>query len=102
MLSSELIDKAGAVHTIVPAGHRIGTPQVAGPAALHAACWQHMLGQCSTGLRQNLCGEVKSCADTSPLWSPSVHCSGVQHFDEPLGVMCRCCSGQFPRRRRRP
>ena len=45
MLSSELVDKAGAVHTIVPAGHRIGTPQVACLAALHAACWQHMLGQ---------------------------------------------------------
>ena len=44
MLSSALIDKAGAVHTIVPAGHRIGTPQVACRAALYAACWQHMLG----------------------------------------------------------
>ena len=28
MLTNDLIKKAGAVHTIVPAGHHIGTPQV--------------------------------------------------------------------------
>ena len=28
MLTDRLIEQAGAVHTIVPAGHRMGTPQV--------------------------------------------------------------------------
>ncbi len=59
MLRSELIDKACAVHTIVPAGHHIGTPQVRCPATQHTACEHHMLGQCSTVLSQHLCGEVK-------------------------------------------
>lgn len=31
MLTDRLVEQAGAVHTIVPAGHKIGTPQVQFP-----------------------------------------------------------------------
>ena len=38
MLTDRLIEQAGAVHTIVPAGHRMGTPQVRRPHLWHCAC----------------------------------------------------------------
>ena len=37
MLTDRLIEQAGAVHTIVPAGHRMGTPQVQPPHHWHYA-----------------------------------------------------------------
>ena len=36
MLTDRLIEQAGAVHTIVPAGHRMGTPQVRRPHYGHS------------------------------------------------------------------
>ena len=38
MLTDQLIEQAGAVHTIVPAGHRMGTPQVRCLYRWHCAC----------------------------------------------------------------
>ena len=38
MLTDRLIEQAGAVHTIMPAGHRMGIPQVQPLLHWHCAC----------------------------------------------------------------
>ena len=48
MLTDRLIEQAGAVHTIVPAGHRMGTPQVRHPHLWHCACPVTPLTSCRT------------------------------------------------------